>query len=145
MRKRRLQDTNSDCVKSRRGAMKAWAMLAGEGLKKSLLPLRASSAACCVCCSRCCCSKRVHTRCRMMYRAYRQPEVALAQTGKKSGLRHSRGKLGQSEASGEFLSNRMQRSNINPPIHGFIMMCLPNMTNGPIISKIVLGFVISRR
>ena len=47
---------------------------------------------------------------------------------KKSGVRHSRGKLGQSKASGEILANRMQRSNLTSLMYGSTIICFPNIT-----------------
>ena len=115
--------------------------------KKSLLLLPASSAACC------CCSmlqvlllhEGTHTRCRVPERIASQRQRCIKRArSKKSGLRHSRGKLGQSKASGEFLANRMQRSNLISPIYGSTIICFPSMTNLPISSQICLCFVISR-
>ena len=45
----------------------------------------------------------------------------------KSGLCYSRGKLGQSKASGEFSANRMQRSNLLSLIFGSTIFCFPKM------------------
>ena len=109
--------------------------------KKSLLLLAASSAtACCCCCSRCCCCTRVHTRAAEYPSVSPARGITLSQMRKRSkasGLRHSRGKPGQSKASGESLANRMRQSNLLSP--------LPIMTNLPISSQTCLGFVISRR
>ena len=48
---------------------------------------------------------------------------------KKSGLRHSRGKLGQSKRPGSFSANRMQRSNLVSPKYGSTIICFLSMTN----------------
>ena len=64
---------------------------------------------------------------------------------KKSGLRSSRGKLGQSKASGKFSANRKQLSNLISTTFGSTVICFPNMTNLAISSQICLGFVTSRR
>ena len=116
--------------------------------KKSLLLLLASSSAYC-----CCCAIQVlllhegtNTCRRVPERITRQRQRCLKRArSKKSGLRHYRGKLGQSKASGESLANRMQRSNLIRPIHGSTIICFPNMTNLPIFNYICLGFVISCR
>ena len=81
--------------------------------KKSLLLLPASSGASCCCCSRCCCCTGVHTRA-AEYTSVSPAggNVLKRASSNKSGLCYSRGKLGQSKASGEFLANRMQRSNL---------------------------------
>ena len=70
-------------------------------------------------------------------------QATLSQTGKKSGLRNSRGKLGQSKASGEFSANKMQRSNLVSPIYGSTMICFPNMSNLRIFEQFFLGFAIT--
>ena len=64
-----------------------------------------------------------------MYPSVRQPEATLSQTSKKSGLRHSRGKLGQFKASEEFSANRMQRSYLISLIYGSTIICFPNITD----------------
>ena len=88
---------------------------------------------------------RGYQHARQSTRGFRQAEAALSHRARsKSGVRHSRGKFGQSKASGEILANRMQRSNLVSPINDSTIISFPNMTNLPIFSQICLGFVISR-
>ena len=128
IRKRRRQDAKSVCVKRRHGAIPAWAMSAGEVLQEELAP-----GTCFFCCLLLLLLKVLllhegtHTRCRRCTRANRQPEATLSQTGKKSSLCHSSGKLGQSKACGEFSANRMQPSNLISPIYGSTIICFPNI------------------
>ena len=87
-----------------------------------------------------------HTRCRVLERIASQRQRCLKRArSKKSGLSPSRGKLGQSEASGKFSANRKQLSNLMLTIFGSTKISFPNMTNLAISSQICLGFVISRR
>ena len=110
--------------------------------KKSLLLLPASSGASCCCCSRCCCSRcccctGVHTRA-AEYTSVSPAggNVLKRASSNKSGLCYSRGKLGQSKASGEFSANRMQRSNLLSLIFGSTIFCFPKMSNLPIFTQI---------
>ena len=52
----------------------------------------------------------------------------------------SRGKRGQSKASGEILANRMQRSNFISPIYGSTIICFPHMTRVFAEDPITIGF-----
>ena len=134
--------------KRRHGALPAWVTSAGEVLQEEL-----AAAGCFFCYCLLLLLLQVlllhegtHTRCRVPERIIRQRQRCLKRArSKKSGLRHYRGKLGQSKASGESLANRMQRSNLIRPIHGSTIICFPNMTNLPIFNYICLGFVISCR
>ena len=105
--------------------------------KKSLLLLPASSGASCCCCSRCCCCTGVHTRA-AEYTSVSPAggNVLKRASSNKSGLCYSRGKLGQSKASGEFSANRMQRSNLLSLIFGSTIFCFPKMSNLPIFTQI---------
>ena len=145
--RRRLQDAKSVCVKRRHGAMPALAMSAGEVLQKEL-----AAAACFFCCLLLLLQvvlllhEGTHTRCRVLERSASQRQRCLKRArSKKSGLSPSRGKLGQSEASGKFSANRKQLSNLMLTIFGSTKISFPNMTNLAISSQICLGFVISRR
>ena len=74
-----------------------------------------------------------NTRCRVAEGVARQRQRCVKRArSKKAGVRHSRGKLGQSKASGDFLANRMQGSTLISPIYGSNIICCPNMTNLPI-------------
>ena len=122
------------------------AMSAGEVLQEEL-----AAAACFFCCLLLLLLQVLllhegpNTRCRVPERIARQRQRCLKRArSKKSGVRHSRGKFGQSKASGEILANRMQRSNLVSPINDSTIISFPNMTNLPIFSQICLGFVISR-
>ena len=131
--RRRLQDAKSVCVKRRHGAMPAWATSAGEVLQEEL----AAAAACFFCCllllllQVLLLHEGTKTRCRVPepIAIARQRQRCLKRArGKKSGVRHSRGKLGQSKASGEILANRMQRSNLTSLMYGSTIICFPNIT-----------------
>ena len=147
--RRRLQDAKSVCVKRRHGAMPACAMSAGEVLLEEL----AAAAACFFRCLLLLLLQVVlllhegtHTRCRVPERIASQRQRCLKRArSKKSGRRPSRGKLGQSKASGKFSANRKQLSNIISTIFVSTIICFPNITNLAISSQICLGFVISRR
>ena len=62
----------------------------------------------------------------MMYPSVCPARGNVVSTGKKSGLRQSRGKLGQSKASGKLSASRMKRSTLISPINGSNIICFPN-------------------
>ena len=139
--RRRLQDAKSVCVKRRHGAMPAWAMSAGEVLQEEL-----AAAACFFCCLLLLLLQVVlllhegtHTRCRVPERIASQRQRCLKRArSKKSGLRPSRGKLGQSKAPGKFSANRKQLSNLISTIFGSTIICFPNITY-PYLVKFASG------
>ena len=128
--------------------MPAWAMSAGEVLQEEL-----GAAACLFCCLLLMLLQVVlllhegtHKRCRVPERIASQRQRCLKRArSKKSGLRPSRGKLGQSKASGKVSANRNQLSKLISTIFGSTIICFPNITNLVISSQIFLGFVIGRR
>ena len=147
IRRRRVQNAKWVCVNRLHEAMPAWAMSAGEVLQEEL-----AAAACFFSCLLLLLHrvllfhKGTNTSCRVPERIARQRQRCLKRAKSyKSGVCHSRGKLGQSKASGQSLANRMQRSNLTSPIYGSTIICFPNMTNLPIFNYICLGFVISCR
>ena len=104
IRRRLLQDPESVCVKRRHGAMPAWAISAGEVLQEEI-----AAAACFFCClllllfQVLLAHEGTNTRCRVPERNARQKQRFLKRArSKKFCVRHSRGKLGQSKASGEY-------------------------------------------
>ena len=112
------------------GIMPAWAMSAGEVLQEEL-----AAAACFYCCLLLLqvvllLHKGTHTRCRVPERIASQRQCCLKRARRtKSGLRPSRGKLGQSKASGKFSANRKQLSNLISTVFSSTIICFPNMTN----------------
>ena len=96
IRRRRVQDAMSVCGLCQHGPCQP-----ARFCKKSLLLLPASSGASCCCCSRCCCCTGVHTRA-AEYTSVSPAggNVLKRARSNKSGLCYSRGKLGQSKASG---------------------------------------------
>ena len=150
IRRRLVHDAKSVCVKRRHGAMPTWAMPAGEVLQEEL-----AAAACFFCCLLLLLlqvllllHEGTHTRCRApasVSPASQRQLCLKRERSKRSGLRPSRGKLGQSKASGKFSANRKQLSNLISTTFGSTVICFPNMTNLAISSQICLGFVTSRR
>ena len=138
IRRRRLQDAKLDCVKGQHGAMPAWATSAGEVLQEEL-----AAAACFFCCllllllQVLLLHEGTHPRCRVPKRIASQRQRCLKRArSKKSGLRHPRGKLGQSKAPRRFSASRKQPSNLISTIFGSTIICFPNMTNLAISSQI---------
>ena len=119
--------------------MPAWAMSAGEVLREEL-----AAAACFFCCLLLLLlqvvrllHEGIHTRCRVPERIASQMNRCLKRAkSKKSVLRPSRAKLGQSEASGKFSANRKHLSNLISTILGATIICFPNITNLVISSQI---------